>query len=248
MQLRLLTFASASDAVGANEVTLELDSKTLTVGELKAELEVRYPALGGLWSRLAVALDGEIAADDQEISDGSEVALLPPVSGGTSDAAVPAAPAEPDSADPNSHEALVTEAIDTEAVHRSVASPTCGAVLLFLGDVRNDFKGRSVEKITYYAYRSMAEARIRSIIEDLEAEHSGLRLNLVHRIGPIEVGETSVVIAAASPHREAAYEASRTALERLKKEVPIWKREHYVDGEHRWREEESLAQPDASAN
>ena len=229
MKVRLLTFASASDAVGANEVTIELHDGISTVADLKTELEQRYPALGELWLKLAVAIDGEIATDQNTIHDGSEIALLPPVSGGTA-------------AEPESREALVTAPIDTEAVQRSVSSPACGAVLLFLGDVRNNFQGRSVEKITYYAYRSMAESRIRTIIEELEAEYPGLRLNLVHRIGPIEVGETSVVIAAASPHREAAYESSRMALERLKKEVPIWKREHYADGEHQWREEESLAE------
>lgn len=235
MKIRLLTFASASDAVGANELTLELAGDHLDVRSLKAELEARYPSLGELWAKLAVAIDGEIAIDTDGIEDGAEVALLPPVSGGS---VAGEAPGEPIDVAPS--EALLFEPIDVDSVHQRVASPDCGAVLLFLGDVRNNFKGRAVERITYYAYRTMAEQRIRTIVDQLESQHPGLRLALVHRIGPIEVGETSVVIAAASPHREAAYEASRQALERLKKEVPIWKREHYVDGDHAWREEESL--------
>ena len=101
-------------------------------------------------------------------------------------------------------------------------------------------KMRRVEKIDYSAYRSMAETVLERIVDDLEAGAERLRVAIVHRIGEVPVGEASVVIAAASPHRAEAYEASRLALERLKREAPIWKREHYADGEATWREEESL--------
>jgi molybdopterin synthase catalytic subunit len=87
----------------------------------------------------------------------------------------------------------------------------------------------------------MAQARLREIASRLELRHPGTRVAIVHRLGELMVGEPSVVIAVASPHREAAYAANREALERLKTEVPIWKREHYADGESRWREEEPLA-------
>lgn len=131
-------------------------------------------------------------------------------------------------------------AIDVAAVERRVASSDCGAVLLFLGTVRNHHEGRPVQRLTYSAYRPMALAKLRRIVEELEGAGDRLRVAIVHRLGDVPLAEPSVVIAVASPHREAAYEASRTALERLKKEVPIWKREHYADGEVRWREEEPL--------
>jgi molybdopterin synthase catalytic subunit len=86
----------------------------------------------------------------------------------------------------------------------------------------------------------MAEERLRTIVRELEAEGDDLALAIVHRLGEVPAGEASVAIAAASPHRAAAYEASRRALERLKKEVPIWKRERYAGGEEAWREEEKL--------
>ncbi len=136
--------------------------------------------------------------------------------------------------------ALVTEPIDVAAAVAAVAGPGRGAVLAFLGTVRDAHAGRRVERLTYSAYRPMAEARLAAIVADLESTHPGLRAAIVHRLGEVPVGEPSVVIAVASPHRAAAYEASRTALERLKAEVPIWKREHYAGGGAAWREEEAL--------
>jgi molybdopterin synthase catalytic subunit len=106
--------------------------------------------------------------------------------------------------------------------------------------VRNHHGGRAVERLTYSAYRSMAEERLLTIVREIEAEEDDLALAIVHRLGEVPAGEASVAIAAASPHRAAAYEASRRALERLKKEVPIWKRERYAGGEEAWREEEKL--------
>lgn len=226
MRLRILAFATAADALGAPETELDFEDG-LDVRELKDELEQRYPALGELWQRLAIAIDGEVVGDEATIPDGAEVALLPPVSGGRPEM-------------PEQRTALVETPIDVDGVLRSVESPSRGAALLFLGNVRNHHAGRSVEQITYHAYRSMAERRLRALVAEIEAEHDDLALAVVHRLGPIDVGEASVAIAAASPHREASYAASRRALERLKAEVPIWKFEHYADGSERWREEEPL--------
>ena len=231
MKIRVLAFASASDALGAEEREIELPDGTDVAG-LREELERRYPDLGPLWSRLAVAVDGEIAGSRAAIPDGAEIALLPPVSGGS------AAVLDPETARLRAR--LTDSAIDPGAVSAAVASPTRGAVLLFLGTVRNHHAGRAVERLTYSAYRSMAEERLLRIVEEIEAEGDDLGLAIIHRLGEVPAGEASVAIAAASPHRAAAYEASRRALERLKKEVPIWKRERYAGGEEAWREEERL--------
>lgn len=232
MQIRVLTFASASDAVGSPEVTLDLPDGA-TVKALKERLEADYPSLGELWHRLAVAVDGEIAGDEAALSDGVEVALLPPVSGGSGRGA------QRDGA------RLTDRPLDVAALTEVVTDPACGALLVFLGNVRNHHQGRPVARITYSAYEAMAEARLRQIEAELEEQFEGLRIAIVHRLGSIAVPESSVVIATASPHREVSYEANRLALERLKKEVPIWKREHYEDGEEVWREEESLAEQGA---
>ncbi|HRC87154.1 MAG TPA: molybdenum cofactor biosynthesis protein MoaE [Thermoanaerobaculia bacterium] len=122
----------------------------------------------------------------------------------------------------------------------AVSSPARGALALFSGTVRNHHRGRPVVAITYTAYPSMAEARLKRIVDELEASASDLALAVVHRLGRLAPGESSVLIAAASPHREGAFAAARAALERLKAEVPIWKQEHYADGSACWREEERL--------
>ncbi len=220
MKIRLLAFASAGDALGATESEIELPEGS-RVADLRARLDRDHPALAPLWPRLAIAVDGRIAGQDESLSDGVEVALLPPVSGGSGLAE------------------LVDGPIDVDRAVRSVEAPGFGAVVVFLGTVRNHHAGRAVEKLTYSAYRRMAADTLARIVADLEAQ--GPRVAIVHRLGEVPVGEASVVIAVGSPHRAAAYEASRTALERLKAEVPIWKREHYAEGEAVWREEEVLA-------
>jgi molybdopterin synthase catalytic subunit len=135
--------------------------------------------------------------------------------------------------------ALTDSSIDPAPLLAEVSAPDRGAVVLFLGTVRDHHRGRDVALLTYSAYLPMAEARLAAIVADLEADGT-VRAAIVHRLGEVPVGEASVAIAVASAHREAAYDASRTALERLKREVPIWKRERYADGEEVWREEEAL--------
>lgn len=227
MRIRLLAFATAADALGP-ERDLDFPSGA-TVADLRDRLLSDFPSLGRLWPRLAIAIDGRLARLDEEIPDGAEVALLPPVSGGA-----------PEAEDQEKRAALTDGPIDVGAISAAVAGPGRGAIVLFLGTVRNAHAGRAVAALAYSAYRRMAEQKLAEIVADLEAQGNDLRAAIVHRLGDVPVGEPSVAIAVASPHRAAAYEASRTALERLKAEVPIWKRERYADGSETWREEEPL--------
>lgn len=229
MKIHLLAFASAGDALGASELDLEMPDGS-RVADLRERLDRDHPRLAPLWPRLAIAIDGRVVSPEAPLADGAEVALLPPVSGGSSDGP----PRAERAAD------LVDGPIDLERVLATVSGPSHGAVVFFLGTVRDHHAGRSVGKLTYSAYRSMALDGLRRIVDDLEASAPGLRAAIVHRLGEVPVGEASVAIAVASPHRAAAYEASRTALERLKTEIPIWKREHYTEGPPVWREEEPL--------
>ncbi|MEA2694920.1 MAG: MoaE-MoaD fusion protein [Acidobacteriota bacterium] len=234
MRIRLLAFASAADALGAAELELDLDPGS-RVSDLRARLEREHPGLVPLWPRLAVAVDGRIVRPEEALAEGVEVALLPPVSGGSG----AGAPGTPENAE-RVRTALVEGPIEIDRVVEGISGPGRGAVVVFLGTVRNQHAGQKVTQLTYSAYRAMARAALEAIAADLEAAHEGLRAAIVHRLGEVGVGEASVVIATASPHRAAAYEANRTALERLKTEVPIWKREHYAGGEAVWREEEPL--------
>ena len=228
MIVRVLSFATALDAVGRAEMEHELPGGA-TVADLVERLTAEYPALEPLWPRLAVAVDGEVAADrSAPLHDGAEVALLPPVSGGSYSVGAGR---------------LRDGAVDADtvsAVRGGVEDAGKGAVVVFVGNVRNSFGGRPVERITYSAYPAMAERRLERIVNELEAAEPGTRVDIVHGLGALEVGDASVVIATASAHRRQAYETNRLALERLKAEVPIWKREHYVDGKSAWREEEPL--------
>ncbi|MCP4662847.1 MAG: hypothetical protein GY856_46230 [bacterium] len=223
MKVHVIAFATAGDVLGRESLEITLPEGS-GLAQLRDQLTARYPALEPIWPRLAVAVDDELTAGERVLSDGCEVALLPPVSGGSG--APPRA-------------ALVDEPIDVTSVERSVADPSCGAVLVFVGSVRDHHDGRAVVGLTYSAHRPMAEKALGRIASELEA--GGCRVGMVHRLGEVPVGEASVVIAVAASHRQAAYEASRTALERLKHEVPIWKREHYADGGVAWREEEPLS-------
>lgn len=237
MKIRLLAFASAGDAVGRETAEVELPAGA-RVADLKDHLSSRYPELVPLWPRLAVAVEGELAGEETPLADGVEVALLPPVSGGAPEPS----PLEVLLGE-DARAELVEGAIDLPAVLARVASPGRGALVLFLGTVRDHHRGRAVERITYSAYQPMARARLAAIVADLEAEYPDLAAAITHRLGEILPGEASVAIATASPHRAAAYAANRRALERLKAEVPIWKQERYADGETVWREEESLVSP-----
>lgn len=252
MIVRVLSFATALDAVGSAETEHDLPEGS-TVADLIERLTAAYPALEPLWPRLAVAVDGEVAGDrGAPLRDGAEVALLPPVSGGSSGpSGSPGSPGSPgasrSSTSPGSCGAapgrLRDGALDADSVsaaRASVEDAGKGAVVVFVGNVRNSFGGRPVERITYSAYPAMAERRLDRIVSELEAAEPGTRVEILHGLGTLEVGDASVVIATASAHRQQAYETNRLALERLKAEVPIWKREHYADGKSAWREEEPL--------
>jgi MoaE-MoaD fusion protein len=230
VKVRVLAFATAGQLLGGNRDVELQDGARLS--DLKRMLEAENPRWQALWPRLAVAVGGQLRQDDADLADGIEVALLPPVSGGSPGPWLCHGP------------------LDVGAAIAEVAGPERGAVLVFLGTVRDHHGGRAVEKLTYSAYEEMAAERLAAICRELEAaphgrgpepQSPGLKVAIRHRLGEVPAGEASVVIAVASAHRQAAYEASRTALERLKKEVPIWKLEHYGDGSQAWREEESLA-------
>ncbi|HET9424865.1 MAG TPA: molybdenum cofactor biosynthesis protein MoaE [Gemmatimonadaceae bacterium] len=130
--------------------------------------------------------------------------------------------------------AIVTAPIDTAAVLREVESPAHGASILFVGTVREVNDGRPVQGMDYTAYVAMAEKEMAAIAREAAAKFPESAVVIVHRIGELAIGEASVAVATAHAHRDAAYGASRYAIEQLKKRVPIWKREHYADGTREW--------------
>jgi molybdopterin synthase catalytic subunit len=132
------------------------------------------------------------------------------------------------------HCRIISQPIDAASLLAEVATPSDGAVLLFWGVVRNENDGREVNGLDYEAYAEMAEAKLREIVAEAAQRWSVGGIAAVHRIGKLNVGEASVGIAVAAPHRAEAYEASRYVIEELKRRVPIWKRENYLDGPSAW--------------
>ncbi|MBC8089728.1 MAG: molybdenum cofactor biosynthesis protein MoaE [Phycisphaerae bacterium] len=139
------------------------------------------------------------------------------------------------------HVALVAEPINVPALLALVTDNGVGAVTLFLGTVRNLNDGRTVTGIDYEAYGAMAESELRAIAADLVGQMPELRLAIQHRVGTLVLGDVSVAIAAGHAHRAQALEASRTAIEAIKKRVPIWKREHYAEGDWQWVDPTQIA-------
>ena len=129
---------------------------------------------------------------------------------------------------------ITPDPIDAQALLAEAISPSDGAALLFWGVVRNEHDGRAVESLEYEAYAEMAEHQMQQIADEARARFDTGRIAIAHRVGLLAVGEASVGIAVAAPHRGQAYEASRYVIEELKRRVPVWKREGYVDGERSW--------------
>jgi len=232
IQVQVLSFGVLKDQLGA-ESTVDLPNGS-TVASLVEHLRARTnaPALQGM----AVSVNAEYATAAQILADGDEVGLLPPVSGGSSAEVVTALTRQPIQADP-----LIAAAKQGED----------GAVVVFDGIVRNNTRGRHTLYLDYEAYEEMAEKQIRELATEARAKFGVRHVSIVHRLGRLQVGETSVLILVASAHRAAAYEASRWLIDTLKKTVPIWKKETFADGAV-WADGESFPAelsipPEASA-
>lgn len=207
--IQVLYFAVAREAAGLDEEALP--SGAPTVAALRAVLAERHPALARLLPRCRIAVDQAFAADGDPVPDGAEVAVIPPVSGGSGRFRVVDGP------------------LSLAEVVAAVSGPDRGGVVTFTGDVRAESRGRRVVRLDYEAYRPMAERKLAEIGEAVGAEH-GAVVAIAHRVGSLVPGEAAVVIAAAAPHRAPAFRACEAAIDRLKQEAPIWKREVFDDG------------------
>jgi len=193
------------------------------VGELYATLQQRIPQLQQFRHAVALAVNYEYSGTERRLHEGDEVALIPPVSGGAPDAAIPGMQA-------TDHAALVRHPIDGATIARAIRQPEDGAVVVFDGVVRNHTRGRRTLYLDYSAYEPMALQQMEQLAQSALANHTIRDVWVVHRLGRLEIGESSVYIAVASAHRAAAFEACRWIIDTLKKTVPIWKKEFFEDG------------------
>jgi MoaE-MoaD fusion protein len=215
MQVRVLFFGVLKDLLSSSGEAVMLP-EAATVAQLLERL--RNGASHPVWSALAVAVNQEYAPASAVLHEGDEVALLPPVSGGV------------DGTGREPVIALSRERIDRDALVAALKQPADGAVVVFDGIVRDNTRGRKTLYLDYEAYEEMALAEMRKLAGEAQERFAVDRVGVVHRLGRLEIGESSIVIVVTSAHRGAAFDACRWLIDTLKRTVPVWKKEHFADG------------------
>lgn len=232
MRVRVLFFGPLQDVTGRAAEEFEF-SPGADLGVLFDHYAARWPRLGEMAASVAMARNRRFAKRSERLEDGDEVALLPPVSGGSGDG--------------DGCFALTRQPIDVRKLVACVETGAAGAVVTFEGTVRNRTGARTVLCMDYDAYEPMALATLEEIGREVTREFQLTGLAIAHRLGRILVGETSVAIVAAAPHRPAAFAAAAAAIDRVKKRVPIWKHEHFGEGavwvEGEWDSDVPMARP-----
>jgi len=239
VRIKVLFFGVLKDIVGRSEDHIEVvDGAHLD--SVFARYAREFPRLTALESSIQLACNHEFCDRSAAIREGDEIAFLPPVSGGQH-AAVSEDVFQ-----------IVREPIRARELVESLKAPEDGALVVFDGFARNNFKGRRTLYLEYEAYEPMALAKMREIGAQIRSKFPIHRMLIIHRLGRLEIGETSVLIAVSSPHRRAAFDACRYAIDTLKRAVPIWKKEFFADGAV-WAEgevpsQEAISRPDESTS
>lgn len=223
--VRVLFFGGARDATGHEETDIALKSPA-NAESARTQILSQYPDLQRFGNALLFAVNQEYAGPEREILDGDELAVFPPVSGGSE-------VAQTSVGESQSHDffELTTAAINVGAVARRVVLPECGATVTLDGYAREWTKGRRTLHLVYEAYEPMALSEMKRLGDQVHEKFDIAHIGIVHRTGRLEIGETSVVIVVSAPHRRAAFAACDWAIRELKRTVPIWKKEVFVDGE-----------------
>jgi molybdopterin synthase catalytic subunit len=222
MRVRVLFFGMLKDMVGRSSEDCDLPEAS----DLRAVFDryaSRHPRLRELAPSIVVARNQEFADLSARVAEGDEVAFLPPVSGGSG--------GDLEISENGRYFALTRHAIDPRAVIARIMTGAEGAVVTFEGTVRNNTKGRRTRCLDYECYEGMAIKMIARIGGEIAAMPGIERVAMVHRLGRLLIGETSVAVIVTAPHRRAAFDAALEGINRLKKTVPIWKKEYFVDGE-----------------
>ncbi|MFY9560323.1 MAG: molybdenum cofactor biosynthesis protein MoaE [Terriglobales bacterium] len=218
MQIRVLFFGVLKDLLGRSSDTLELPEGA-RLDAVLSHYARQAPRFETMLPSLAVSVNQEYSAADQALRGGDEVALLPPVSGGSEGAAVGGGKV-----------GIVREPISTQAEIDRLKLPQDGAAVIFEGVVRNNTRERRTLYLNYEAYETMALKQMEGLVEQARSRFTIRDVAVVHRLGRLQIGETSVLIVVASAHRGPAFDACRWIIDTLKKTVPIWKKEYFEDG------------------
>jgi molybdopterin synthase catalytic subunit len=218
MEIRVHYYAAARELAGCESATFELPGDEASQDALRHAVSARFPALRPYLERMRLAVNGDFVDRSRALHDGDRIDVLPPVAGGAALGVCD----------------ITEDRIDPERVRSTVEHPGAGGVCVFHGVVRDHAEGKSVTHLHYEAHESLAEKEMRRVLDEVVAEHPGIRLAAVHRVGTLDVGEIAVCVAASAPHRAEAFTACREAIDRIKETVPIWKKEWDVGGESHW--------------
>jgi MoaE-MoaD fusion protein len=218
MLIRVLFFGMLKDLAGHASDSLNLPEGS-TLADVLAHYERQIPRLRELVASIAISVNQEYAGPETSLHAGDEVALLPPVSGGSAADSTP-----------GQHAQIVRLKIDAQEVMERIRRPEDGAVAVFEGVVRNHSRGRRTLYLDYEAYEEMALKQLEALAQQALSRFEVRDVALVHRLGRLEIGETSVLIVVASAHRAAAFDACHWLIDTLKRTVPIWKKEYFEDG------------------
>jgi molybdopterin synthase catalytic subunit len=217
VRVRVRLFARYREAAGQERLDIEVPDGG-TVEAAWSAVVGRHPALSPYRPFTLFAVGNDYVQPDHPLRAGDELCFFPPVSGG---------------ADARSDVYRVVEApLSPDAIAAEVDDPGAGGIVIFSGVVRNQTDGRPVKFLEYEAHAPMAEAKMREIGDAIRLRWAGVRrVAMLHRIGRLEIGESSVLIAVSAAHRGDAFDACRYAIDTLKRTVPVWKKEHFEDGE-----------------
>lgn len=225
MLITIRLFANFSELLQKDTLTLEIRDNA-AVSDLRQTLRAAYPEFTTLLDKTMIAVNREYADGTVVIQEGDEIALIPPVGGGSPEAVLAQSCK------------ISKEPLRIEEAYQLLTDAKNGGVVLFTGTVREWTKGRQTLHLTYDAYAEMATAQMRKIEQEVKEQFPDVTTLQWHRVGLLYPTDTAVICAAASPHRDVAFQAARMLIERLKKEVAIWKKEQYADGEAVWQPNE----------
>lgn len=212
MRIHVLYFAVFRERLGRDEEQIDV-ADGATVAQAIDALGAQHADIAKLRGRFRVAVNQEFAVDEHVLREGDEVALIPPVAGGSR------------------HVLLSDQSLSLDRCIAAVSGPGMGGIVTFTGMVRLHSRGTTIDHLEYEAYAPMAVKVMTQLCEEIEAEVAGAKLAVEHRIGNLAIGDIAVVIAAAAPHRAEAFTACRAMIDRLKDRVPIWKKEIGTGGE-----------------
>lgn len=223
MKLSIMLFAAAAEAAGADHFELDMDHQSnLTVQDIKIAMMERSLPLAALLDRVWFAVNNEYAGLETVVHESDQVAVIPPVSGGQGDVQV------------SQKAALWHEPLSVDAMYQAMLRKETGAVVIFSGIVRKITGDKITLFLEYEAYELMAQMKLEELVEECEVKFPSVQVAIWHRLGHLDQMESSVLIGVSSPHRDLAFQAGKYAIDELKQRVPIWKKEHFQNGDVEW--------------